>query len=190
MHLSGGHPPIVARTVAEHCEQALRDQIDLETKMTMRPTLTELTDKKAAAKACGMVLAELPDWFGPYDVYKDYLDDLTTSPAFGAQMGNDTAWIMALTRTSDASVDVHVLGVRPTYHGRGVGTALIAFAGTFARTQGARFLTVKTLGPSCENEHYARTRQFYKGVGFVPLEEFDNFWGEGVPMLLQCKSLD
>ena len=50
------------------------------------------------------------------------------------------------------------------------------------------FLQVKTLGPSHPDPGYARTRQFYAGVGFQPLEEITGLW-PGNPCLIMIKTL-
>ena len=68
------------------------------------------------------------------------------------------------------------MGVVPEAHRRGIGTALLAAAEESLRQRGVEYLQVKTLGPSHEDEGYARTRRFYEARGFVTLEEFPNLW--------------
>ncbi|MGJ8526935.1 GNAT family N-acetyltransferase [Maritalea sp.] len=157
--------------------------------MTQGVQITELTCKKESVKVCDSILSALPDWFGPYDVYKDYLDDLATRPVFVAQTEREIVGIMVLTKTTDASMDIHLLAIRPDDHGKGTGRTFVEFAKEYARSNGSNYLTVKTLGPSRENAAYAKTRSFYATVGFEPLEEFLDFWGEGFPMLLQCQKI-
>jgi hypothetical protein len=43
------------------------------------------------------------------------------------------------------------------------------------------------LEASCPNLDYARTRAFYRSLGFKPLEEFLELW-EGNPCLLMVKT--
>ncbi|SFU08529.1 Acetyltransferase (GNAT) domain-containing protein [Pseudovibrio denitrificans] len=149
--------------------------------------LTELTCKTECVKLCDEVLSDLPDWFGPFEVYKDYLEDVKTRPVFVAEIGREKVGLMALTQTSAACVDIHLLAIRSEHHGAGIGRAFVELAKRYAKERGAGFLTVKTLGPSRENAAYAKTRKFYASVGFEPLEEFIDFWGKDVPMLLQCQ---
>ncbi|MES0871494.1 GNAT family N-acetyltransferase [Pseudovibrio sp. SCP19] len=149
--------------------------------------LTELTCKTECVKLCDEILSELPDWFGPFEVYKDYLEDVKTRPVFVAEVGNEKVGLMALTQTSAACVDIHLLAIRSGHHSAGIGRAFVELAMRYAKEHGASFLTVKTLGPSRENAAYAKTRKFYASVGFEPLEEFIDFWGKDVPMLLQCQ---
>ncbi len=127
--------------------------------------LAPLACKIARAKTCGDILSELPDWFGPFEVYRDYIDDIETRPVFVAQIQGQNIGIMALTQTTDASVDIHLLAVRPEHHGTGVGRAFVALAKEYAQRNDTTFLTVKTLGPSQENVAYERTRRFYGSWG-------------------------
>ena len=57
------------------------------------------------------------------------------------------------------------------------------------RSQGVRFLQVKTLSPRRACEHYDRTREFYLAMGYVPLEEFPLLWDERNPALQLVKAL-
>lgn len=50
-------------------------------------------------------------------------------------------------------------------------------------------LSVKTLSESRPDEEYDRTRQFYLGIGFIPIEEFKTLWGEHNPCLLLIKEI-
>lgn len=151
--------------------------------------LTELACKTECTTLCDAILSGLPGWFGPYDVYKDYLEDVKTRPVFIAQAGGEKLGLMALTQTSHACVDIHLLAIRSEHHGKGIGRAFVELAKRYARDCGATYLTVKTLGPSRENAEYAKTRKFYASVGFDLLEEFIDFWGKDVPMLLQCQHI-
>lgn len=53
---------------------------------------------------------------------------------------------------------------------------------------GVRIVQVKTLGASRSDAGYERTRQFYVGMGFLPLEELLDLW-PGNPCLLMAKPL-
>lgn len=48
---------------------------------------------------------------------------------------------------------------------------------------------VKTLAPSHPDRNYAKTRAFYQRVGFRPLEELPELWGEANPCLLMVKRI-
>ena len=52
-----------------------------------------------------------------------------------------------------------------------------------------KFFMVKTLGESHPDENYKITREFYKKLGFYPLEEIKEIWGESNPCLIMVKTL-
>ena len=152
-------------------------------------TIYPIKDKRYAGDLCERVLSDLPAWFGPREIHCVYFDAVEERPVFAASVNGEDVAIMALTRTSDAAVDIHLIAVTPAHHHQGIGRALVARATSFAQDAGAAFLTVKTLGPSHSSPEYDRTRGFYRRMGFAPLEEFADFWGGGVPMLLMCKNM-
>ena len=81
------------------------------------------------------------------------------------------------------------MGILEEYHRCGFGRALIARAEEFCGATGRSFLTVKTLDSSAEYEPYARTRAFYRSMGFAPLEVFPTYWDVQNPCLLMAKRL-
>jgi N-acetylglutamate synthase-like GNAT family acetyltransferase len=56
------------------------------------------------------------------------------------------------------------------------------------RAEGVRVLQVHTVGPSYPSPAYARTREFYQSLGFIPLQEFEGIDWSG-PTLVLVKSL-
>ena len=68
-----------------------------------------------------------------------------------------------------------------------VGSALLAAAEGWLRTQGVRFLTVKTLSATHPDPGYAATRAFYAATGFVPLLELPDLWDPGNPCLIDAQ---
>jgi GNAT superfamily N-acetyltransferase len=78
------------------------------------------------------------------------------------------------------------MAIRPALHRRGLGRALVDASRDWARAHGRRYLTVRTIGPSRPDEAYARTRAFYRAVGFEPIEEFLGLW-DGNPCLLMLR---
>jgi GNAT superfamily N-acetyltransferase len=109
-------------------------------------------------------------------------------PCWVAREGDDVVGFLALTAHRDWSRELHEMGVLPDHHGKGAGRALVAAAEEAARTEGIRWLLVKTLGPSHPDPGYAATRAFYLACGFEPLEELADLW-PGNPALLMVKPL-
>jgi ribosomal protein S18 acetylase RimI-like enzyme len=81
------------------------------------------------------------------------------------------------------------MGVKRSWHRRGIGRALIEAVVELVTSRGVRFLTVKTLSPSNDDPNYAATRLFYEAVGFLPIEEFPTLWGAENPCLFMLRPL-
>jgi GNAT superfamily N-acetyltransferase len=146
----------------------------------------EVDEPQERSELCRAILESLPDWFGLPESVAAYIRDVADLPTFA--VGDDG--FLAVTIHNPASAEIHVMGVRPECHRRGIGTALLEAAEAYLRDRGVEYLQVKTLGPSRPYEHYARTRRFYESRGFVPLEELTAIWGEANPCLTMVKRLD
>lgn len=103
--------------------------------------------------------------------------------------GQSPIGFAAVERSPDAACDIHVMGVRRDRHRLGIGQLLVRACVDHAVASGAALLTVQTLSASHPDPHYEATRRFYEGVGFRPLMEFEDQWGEGTPMLLMALNL-
>lgn len=86
------------------------------------------------------------------------------------------------------AVEIHLLVVERSQHGKGVGSELISAIEGAALAEGVKLMQVKTLGPSHPDTGYEKTRKFYEKVGFLAMEETE-LWGEGTPCLIMVKSL-
>ena len=130
------------------------------------------------------MLRSLPEWFGIEEATAAYIVEVRELETFAV----DEAGFLSLKQHYPRAAEVYVMGVVPELHRCGIGTTLLAAAEHALRERGIEYLQVKTLGPSYEDEEYARTRQFYEARGFVPLEEFPQLW-PGNPALLLVKRL-
>lgn len=138
---------------------------------------------------CERVLRALPDWFGNERATADYIRDAAGLATFAAFDGGGAVGFASLKRQTPFAQEVAVMGVLPEYHRAGVGRGLIALCRARARAEGAAYLTVKTLADANPDEGYARTRAFYRAVGFVPIEVFPLLWDEDNPCLLSVMPL-
>lgn len=145
-----------------------------------------LTGQGAPAES---ILRALPGWFGIEAALVDYVRAADELPTFVAEADARIVGFATLKPTSAAAVELHVMGVLPAWHRRGVGRALIKRAAAYARAQGSAFLHVKTLAPSDPDPGYAATRRFYEAVGFLPLEELPQVWGPQNPCLIMVLAL-
>lgn len=81
------------------------------------------------------------------------------------------------------------MAVRPDWHRQGIGRALLAQLEREATARGGRWLHVKTLAPSHPDPFYARTRKFYRAMGFDLLFESEALWGPENPAAVLVKPL-
>jgi GNAT superfamily N-acetyltransferase len=147
-------------------------------------TVVEVVEPAERSRVCEVVLRDLPEWFGIEEATAAYIRDVAELPTFA--IGEDA--LLALKLHTPRAAEVYVMGVRRARHRGGLGTALLEAAEEYLRERDVEYLQVKTLGPSDDDEGYARTRAFYEARGFTPLEEINGLW-EANPCLLLVKAL-
>jgi ribosomal protein S18 acetylase RimI-like enzyme len=135
------------------------------------------------------ILADLGEWFGIPDATESYIDRSSTLPFWAAFDGAVPVGFIAVRRHFDKAAEIYVMGVMKAYHRRGIGNLLLDEAEKWCAHQGVAFLQVKTLSASHPDPNYAKTRQFYRSVGFLELEEFPQLWGSENPCLLMVKAI-
>lgn len=138
---------------------------------------------------CEQILRGLPEWFGIEGSIVEYVRCVEAMPVWVAEVAGEAAGFLALDLKNAWVAEIHVMGVRRQHQGRGIGTALVDAAEADLREREVELLVVKTLGPSCADAGYARTREFYLARGFRPVEEFSGVWSPGNPCLVMAKSL-
>jgi ribosomal protein S18 acetylase RimI-like enzyme len=140
---------------------------------------------------CRTLLEGLADWFGPAAIAA-YSEDLSRYPSWVATSGETPALLVGCVTVrapEPSAFEVHLLAVAKELHARGVGSALLDVAERFARRCGARFLHVKTLGPSSGDAFYARSQAFYEARGYTRLFESERLWDGAGPALVLVKGL-
>ena len=150
-------------------------------------SILEIVDDKSTY--CRAVLEDLPEWFGLPEALDAYVEESTVLPMFAAFAGVRCVGVLTLKRTTIRNFDIHVMGVLRSHHRNGIGRKLVQRAILHAQEKDCDTLSVKTLGPSHPDPHYAATRTFYDSLGFVPIEEFKTLWSNGYPCLLMVKFL-
>ena len=139
---------------------------------------------------CKALIAALPAWFGLPDSNAAYLRNLSLLPSWVAIVASQVVGAITLEQHFPASFEVHFMAVRPEYHRRGIGRALLDRLEVEVRAGAGRWLHVKTLAPSHPDPSYARTRAFYEAMGFSPLFESSAFWSADNPAVVLVKRLE
>jgi N-acetylglutamate synthase and related acetyltransferases len=146
---------------------------------------TEITDSARKSAICDAILRSLPDWFGIEQSIVEYVNKVRDLPFWAIldDSGEAVGFVALLPHTAHAA-EVCVMGVRHSHHRSGCGRQLIEACAGWCRANGVPYLTVKTLAETHPDPGYAKTRQFYTAMGFVPLEVFPTLWDEHNPCLL------
>jgi len=152
-------------------------------------TLTIEERPAGSGAICHGILSTIGDWFGIPASNAEYEQRAETGPAIVALLDREPAGLMLLKDHFGETLEIYFIGVRADLHRRGVGRALMERAEAIARESGARFVSLKTLGPSQACEPYERTRAFYRALGYAALEEFTEIWGPENPSLLMAKAI-
>lgn len=153
-------------------------------------TCEEIADDSAKSAVCSRILSALPCRSGIPEAVDNYSRQAANMPFFVCRTGGASIGFAALECHNDSTMEIHVMGVLPAFHRRGVGRMLINCCEQLCRKGGYDFLTVKTLGEANPDEGYAKTCAFYRAMGFRPLEILKGYWDPGNPCLLMAKEVD
>ena len=145
--------------------------------------------EQACSKQVEPVLRALPEWFGIEKSTVQYIKDADSMPTMLVRDGEEVIGFVTIRMHFPESADIHCMGILPAYHRKGIGRQLVHAVENYLKLDGVKFLQVKTVSDSNQDESYAETRKFYLGVGFTPLEVFPTLWDEWNPALLLIKSL-
>jgi len=143
----------------------------------------QVNDSNQKEYITNYVLRSLPHWFGIESSLVDYVNKSKDQYMLAAFEGDEVVGFLTLVKTSDYAYEVHVMGVLPEHHRKGIGQALIKESVNVIREENMMFLTVKTLSADHPDEGYAKTREFYRSVGFIELEVLPELWGVDNPCL-------
>lgn len=140
-------------------------------------------------RVCRSVLAALPHWFGIESAVDNYVVQAERQVMFAAFEGDKPIGMVTLEHHSAWNLEVAAMGVLPEFHRSGIGRQLMTAVEDYAKQEGIKALTVKTLSSSNPDEGYKKTRAFYQGVGFELFEEMPDLWDEENPAVMFIKPL-
>lgn len=135
------------------------------------------------------ILRALPDWFGIEEAIVGYCEESAKLPMVVLTLDEKPIGFCSLKVNYGVNCELHVLGILPEFHGKGLGKMMLDFIEHYCREQAIPYLSVKTLSERHPDPFYARTRRFYAQCGFVAFEEFPDLWGTENPCLLMIKAV-
>lgn len=149
----------------------------------------EVNDNSTKSIFTKEVLEKLPQWFGNKQALDDYVEKVAELPYWAAMnKKNRCIGFFSVKRHYGHTGDIFVCGVLSEYQRSGIGKALYKMAEAYLVENGCKYIIVKTLSDAVNYEPYARTRAFYKSVGFQPLITLTEMWDEENPCLIMLKT--
>ena len=150
--------------------------------------ILEVEDGTLKSQYARTVLEKLPEWFGDKQALEDFVVGVAGLPFWAATDDNGCCVGFISVRTHYGHTgDIYVCGVLPECHRQGIGKALYAAAEEHLIKNGCKYVMVKTLSDTDSYKPYARTRAFYKSIGFMPLVTLPEMWDEENPCLIMIK---
>lgn len=150
--------------------------------------IERITDKDRKEQIARLILLALPAWFGIPESTKAYIESSRELPFWAAFEDGMAVGFLTLKETGPKTVEIHVMGVLPDHHRRGIGAGLWDAAKAYAKTQGYRYAQVKTVAFGHYPE-YDRTNAFYRAMGFEELECFPTLWDARNPCQIYVQYL-
>lgn len=142
-----------------------------------------LEDSEEKSRIAGVILQQLPQWFGILEAIDWYVEASQHLPMLVAYANQTPVGFLCLDETSSQTMEIIVMGILPQFHRQGIGRQLILEAQAWLKVQSYTYLQVKTLADSHPDVNYALTRHFYHSMGFVDVEVFEKLWGTENPAL-------
>lgn len=153
----------------------------------MNVHIRKVKNEDSKADIVEEVLYDLPEWFGLPESTRNYINESRELPCFVAYADEETLGFITLKPTSDATAEIHAMGVKKEYHRYGIGKMLYEAFEDEAKKK-FTYAQVKTVDEGYY-ESYDQTVAFYKSMGFVKLEVFPTMWDEWNPCLVMVKKL-
>jgi GNAT superfamily N-acetyltransferase len=140
--------------------------------------------RRADPSAVAGLLASVPEWFGIPEANAQYVADAGQLPSYLAVDADEVVGVALLSEHFPEARELHLLAIRRDRHRQGIGRLLVEAVVADLSQAGVRLLEVHTVGPSYENEGYARTREFYLALGFVAMTELQRIDWSGPTLIL------
>ena len=116
--------------------------------------------------------------------------DLKATTLIGAYFKDKMVGFVAFKELNRQVVELAWMAIEPKYQNQGVGTVLVK-KGVNLLPNKYLICEMKTLSEIDSDPKYAKTRNFYKKLGFIPLETINPYpgWGKDNPCQIFVKVL-
>ncbi len=151
--------------------------------------IKKIKEKAEKSRICKEIIESLPDWFGLDSANHEYIKRSADTDFYAAYIFDKEVGFFSIISHFLQTSEIYVCGILQDFHRQGIGRKLLHAVEEDLRKKKKKLLTVKTLSSSHPDKGYAKTREFYKACGFVPVEEFKELWGKENPCLFMVKVL-
>jgi ribosomal protein S18 acetylase RimI-like enzyme len=148
-----------------------------------------ISDDAKKAEYTEVILRKLPEWFGIEEALVEYVNTVNTYSYWAAFDKDKCVGFFSGKIHYNRTGDIYVCGIDPAYHGKGIGTLLYKEMEKHFAQKGCEYVIVKTLSETNPDTHYAKTRAFYKKMGFKELITLTEMWDENNPCLIMIKKI-
>jgi ribosomal protein S18 acetylase RimI-like enzyme len=130
-----------------------------------------------------------PQWFNELGLEQIARDIQTEQGLVALDEERVVGFVIYCTDKNCKTAELSWIAVRPELHRKGTGRALVNALEEILTREGFRALEVSTVAATIEYEPYARTREFYYGVGFSDVQIDKGWFRSGDDRLLLRKQL-
>jgi len=153
--------------------------------------MENITIKQSDEKEEALEIAKSLSNFFTSEGIESLEHDLNTQTLYGAYLEDEMFGFLVLRTADVASVEISWLAVNAKVQAHGIGTKLVCDVMNIISEKGFKIAYVKTLAETAKDDGYARTRAFYKKIGFNTLEIVSPYpgWTEENPCQILAAAL-
>ena len=140
--------------------------------------------------ACDAIIGGLPEWFGMDEGIAECAAAVRIQRGLVAEADGAVVGFVTHRLHYPQAAELTWLAVSRGAQRQGHGRELVEALARELTGAGVRHLTVRTLSDRSDDEHYARTRAFYRATGFVPLLDLPELWDAENPAMVFVRDLD